>query len=65
MQPILAITAPVKKNKGAACQCYGDGDGIAWCAQTLNEVIGIKSIIQFETLFSKPVLDHFEICYIK
>ena len=80
MQPILSNTVPVKKIKGAAYQCYGDGDGIAWCEQTLNEVIAIKSIIQFETLFSKFVLlvcrlnetilklnqiDHFEIYYIQ
>ena len=27
MQPILAVTVPVKKIKGAAHQCYGDSAG--------------------------------------
>ena len=28
MQPILRITVPVKKIKGAAHQCYGGSDGV-------------------------------------
>ena len=30
VQPILSVTGPVKKIKGAAHQCYGDGDGVIW-----------------------------------
>ena len=36
MQPILAVTVPVKKIKGAARQCYGEGDGIVQCEQALK-----------------------------
>ena len=36
MQPILPITVPVKKNKGAAHQYYGDGDEVIWCEQTFS-----------------------------
>ena len=35
MRPILPITVPVKKIKGATRQCYGDGDGVTWCEQAL------------------------------
>ena len=34
VQLILSITVSVKKIKGAARQCYGDGDGIVRCEQT-------------------------------
>ena len=46
MQPILPITVPVKKIKGAACQCDGDGDGVVWCEQTLTmqSLSGFKSV---------------------
>ena len=30
MQPILPVTLPVKKIKGAARQRYVDGDGVVW-----------------------------------
>ena len=33
---ILPVTMPVKKRKGAARQCYGDGDGVVRCEQTLR-----------------------------
>ena len=36
MTPILPISVPVKKRKGAARQCYGDGDGVIHCEQTLG-----------------------------
>ena len=36
MQPILPITVSIKKFKGAAHQCYGNGDGVIWCEQTLS-----------------------------
>ena len=36
MQPILPVTVSVKKIKGAARQCYGDGDGVVLCEQTLS-----------------------------
>ena len=36
MQPILPITVSIKKIKGAARQCYGNGDGVIWCEQTLS-----------------------------
>ena len=36
MRPILPVTVPVKKIKGAARQCYSDGDGVVWYEQTLN-----------------------------
>ena len=29
-------TLPVKNIKGAACQRYGDNDGVVWCEQTLR-----------------------------
>ena len=35
MQPILLVTVPIKKIKGAACQCHGDGDGVR-CEQTFS-----------------------------
>ena len=46
MQPILAITVPVKKIKGAARQCYGDGDGdgVVRCEQALIVAIQHGSI---------------------
>ena len=36
MQPILPITVPIKKINGATRQCYGDGDGVVRCEQTLK-----------------------------
>ena len=36
MQPILPVTVPVKKIKGAARQRYGDGDGVVRCKQILT-----------------------------
>ena len=36
MHPILPVTVPVKKIKGTARQCYGDGDGVVRCEQTFN-----------------------------
>ena len=36
MQSILPVTVPVKKIKGAARQCYGYGDGVVQCEQTLS-----------------------------
>ena len=36
MQPILPVTVPVKKIKGATHQCYGGGDGGIRCEQTFN-----------------------------
>ena len=36
MQPILPVTVPIKKIKGATRQRYGDGDGIAWCERALS-----------------------------
>ena len=36
MQPILPVTVSVKKIKSAACQCYGDGDEVVRCEQTLS-----------------------------
>ena len=35
MQPIPPTTVPVKKIKGLAHQCYGDGDGVVSCKQAL------------------------------
>ena len=36
MQPILPVTLPVKKIKGAARQYYGDDDRAIWCKQTFT-----------------------------
>ena len=36
MQPILPVTVPVKKIKGATRQRYGDGDGVVRCKQILT-----------------------------
>ena len=36
MQPILSITVPVKNIKGTSRQCYGDGDGVVRCEQTIR-----------------------------
>ena len=36
VQPILPITGLVRKIKGAAHQCYGDGDGVVRCEETFN-----------------------------
>ena len=38
MQPILPITVPVKKIKGATRQCFGDGDGVIRCEQAFQLV---------------------------
>ena len=38
MQLILPVTVPVKKIKGAARQCYGDGDGVVRSEQTFNHM---------------------------
>ena len=35
VQPILSVTVPVKKIKGATRKCYGDGDGVVRCEQAL------------------------------
>ena len=37
MQTILPSTASVNKIKVVTCQCYGDGDGVVRCEQTLSE----------------------------
>ena len=37
MQPILPITVPVKKIKGAAHQCYGDSDEVVRCERTFAQ----------------------------
>ena len=38
MHPILSVTMPFKMIKGAAFQCYGDGngDGVVRCEQTFT-----------------------------
>ena len=36
MQPILTITVPIIKIKGAARECYGDGDEVVRCEQTFK-----------------------------
>ena len=36
MQPFLPVTVPFKKIKGATCQRYGVGNGIARCEQTFR-----------------------------
>ena len=38
-QPILPVTVPVKKIKGATHQCYGGGDRVVQCEQTLNKEV--------------------------
>ena len=38
MQPILPVTVPIKKIKGDFSKCYGDGDGVIRCEQTLNHL---------------------------
>ena len=35
LQPILPVTEPINKMKGAVRQCYGDGDGVVRCEQAL------------------------------
>ena len=30
------VTVPVRKIKGAAAQCYGDGDGLVRCEETFK-----------------------------
>ena len=37
MQPILPITVPVKKIKGAARQYYSDGDGVGQYEQSFSD----------------------------
>ena len=39
MQPILPVTVPIKKIKGATHQCYGDGDGVVRCEQTFSSLL--------------------------
>ena len=34
--PILPVTLPIKKIKGAVSQCYGDRDGVVWCERTFD-----------------------------
>ena len=43
MQSILLITVPAKKIKGAAGQCYGDGDddGVVRCEQTFTPLAAV------------------------
>ena len=36
LQPILSVTVPVKKIKGAFHQCYVDSNGVAQCEQSLK-----------------------------
>ena len=36
MEAIPPVTVSVKKIKGAARQCYGDGGGIVWCEETFS-----------------------------
>ena len=36
IQPILPVTVTVKKIKGVARQCYGDGDEVIQCEQALR-----------------------------
>ena len=47
VQPILPVTVPVKKIKDAARQCYGDGDGVVRCEQTLTAVLKFSRRILF------------------
>ena len=35
----------VKKIKGAARQCYGDGDGVVWCEQTFRDIYLYRLVI--------------------
>ena len=37
MQPILPVIVLVKKIKGTAHECYGDGDGAVRCEQTFSD----------------------------
>ena len=37
-QPILSITVPVKKIRGATRHCYGDCDGAIRCEQTVKSL---------------------------
>ena len=37
VQPILPITVPVKKIKGAARQYYSDGDGVVQYEQSFSD----------------------------
>ena len=45
-QPILPVTVSIKKIKGAARQCYGDGDRVVQCEQTLT-MLNYKSSQKF------------------
>ena len=38
LQPVLPVTVPIKKIEGAHRQCYGDGDGVVRCEQTLPQL---------------------------
>ena len=49
MQPILPVTLPFKKIKGAACQRYGDSNGVIQCALFLfifNDQLDVRNEIQ-------------------
>ena len=37
-QPILPVSLPIKKIKGAAHQHYSEGDGVIWCEYTINSL---------------------------
>ena len=43
IQLILPVTVPVKKIKGATCQCYGDGDVVTQCEQAFSDSISVSS----------------------
>ena len=51
MKSILPVPVPVKNIKGAARQCYGDGDGIVCCEQTFTVIMHGT----FCQLFNMPV----------
>ena len=53
VQPILPVTVPVKKIKDAARQCYGDGDGVVRCEQTLTAVLKFSRRIWFINVWNQ------------
>ena len=42
MQPILSVTVPIKKIKGAARQRYGGDDGLAWCEWAFTQMDSVQ-----------------------
>ena len=56
MEPILSVIVPVKKIKGAARQCYGDGDGVVRCEQIFSVTVVVEPCEQVIASYTTHLL---------